>query len=111
MTLISRIKHKYAGAFAAALVMMSAGLDSWASAAVADGMSEPARRLVEQCAGATDLRRYDDLVRKGDELARLGRADGSEAEELTGVSFSLRGKVNRRLLRQLLCETEHRLTG
>ncbi len=96
MTLISRIKHKYAGAFAAALVMMSAGLDSWASAAVADGMSEPARRLVEQCAGATDLRRYDDLVRKGDELARLGRADGSEAEELTGVSFSLRGKVNRR---------------
>lgn len=67
-------------AFAVLLAVLSA---------TAAGYSDRGRRLVEQCRVAVDGRNYAVLRAKGDELRRLGAADGNEAEEVAGICHIL----------------------
>lgn len=59
-------------------------------------LSEGGRRLMEQCEAAVDLRQFDVLVAKGNEMMRLGIAEGLDNEKIIGESFQLRGSVLRR---------------
>lgn len=78
-------------------VIMAALLSVMSQPAKAGGnMSQRQEMLLSECEKASQLRKYGLMQRRGEELKRLGKAEGNERAEMAGESYVLRGIVQRR---------------